>query len=64
MDGALASLLRDRSALLVASTDLSHLHSYDAVVRLGEIVLKRIGAYDQKGLANDLRRGGSLTWKS
>ena len=46
MDGALANLLRDRSALLVASTGLSHFHSYDAAVRLDEIVLERVGAYD------------------
>ena len=54
---ALAKILKGKNVLLVASTDLSHFHHYDAAVRLDEIVLERVGAYDPEGLANDLRRG-------
>lgn len=54
---ALAKVLKGKNALLVASTDLSHFHHYDAAVRLDEVVLERVGAYDPEGLANDLRRG-------
>jgi len=54
---ALAKVLKGKNVLLVASTDLSHFHSYGAAVRLDEIVLERVGAYDPEGLANDLRRG-------
>ncbi len=54
---ALARALKGKNALLVASTDLSHFHHYDAAVRLDEIVLEHVGAYDPEGLANDLRRG-------
>ena len=54
---ALAKILKGKSVLLVASTDLSHFHNYDAAVRLDEIILERVGASDPEGLANDLRRG-------
>lgn len=54
---ALAKVLQGKNVLLVASTDLSHFHNYDAAVRLDEIILERVGAYDPEGLANDLRRG-------
>jgi AmmeMemoRadiSam system protein B len=54
---ALAKILKGKNVLLVASTDLSHFHHYDAAVRLDEIVLERVGAYDPEGLASDLERG-------
>lgn len=54
---ALTRVLRGKSALLVASTDLSHFHNYGTAVRLDEIILERIRAYDPEGLAQDLRRG-------
>jgi AmmeMemoRadiSam system protein B len=57
LGAALAKVLKGKNALLVASTDLSHFHSYGTAVRLDEIVLERVGAYDPEGLANDLRRG-------
>ena len=53
---ALAKVLQGKKVLLVASTDLSHFHNYDAAVRLDEIVLERVGAYDPEGLAKDLER--------
>ncbi len=54
---ALAKVLKGKKALLVASTDLSHFHNYDTAVRLDEIVLERVGAYDPEGLAQDLKKG-------
>ena len=53
---ALAKVLKGKNALLVASTDLSHFHNYDAAVRLDEIVLERVRAYNPEGLAKDLER--------
>jgi AmmeMemoRadiSam system protein B len=53
----LAKVLKGRNALLVASTDLSHFHNYGTAVRLDEIVLERVRAYDPEGLAQDLKRG-------
>jgi AmmeMemoRadiSam system protein B len=54
---ALAKVLKEKNALLVASTDLSHFHNYGTAVRLDEIALERVGAYDLEGLAQDLKRG-------
>jgi AmmeMemoRadiSam system protein B len=51
---ALAKVLQDRKALLVASTDLSHFHDYDTAVSLDRVVLEHIEAFDPQGLARDL----------
>lgn len=51
---ALAGVIRERPALLVASTDLSHFHRYEAAVRLDQEVLKHITAYDPEGLSRTL----------
>ncbi len=48
--GALATLLRGRSALLVASTDLSHFYPYDRAVQLDQDTLKYIADFDPEGL--------------
>jgi AmmeMemoRadiSam system protein B len=53
---ALAKVLKGKNVLLVASTDLSHFHNYDAAVRLDEVVLERVRAYDPEGLVKDLER--------
>lgn len=55
--GALADALRGRPALIVASSDLSHFHPYDAAVRLDRAVADRIAAYDPLGLAEALELG-------
>lgn len=54
---ALAGAIRGKSALLVASTDLSHYHNYDTAVQLDKVVLKHIEAFDPEGLARDLAAG-------
>ena len=53
---ALAGVLKGKNVLLVASTDLSHFHNYDTAVRLDEIILEHVRAYDPEGLAKDLER--------
>ena len=54
---ALDKILKGKNVLLLASTDLSHFHNYDAAMRLDEIVLERVRAYDPEGLVSDLERG-------
>jgi len=54
---ALAEILRGRSALLVASTDLSHFYTYDHAVRLDRQTLTYIDAFDPEGLAQALHNG-------
>lgn len=51
---ALAQAIDQEDTLLVASTDLSHFHSYDLAVRLDQLVLDRITAYDPEGLSRIL----------
>lgn len=52
--GAIVSAAGKRNVLLVASTDLSHFHSYDEAIRLDRIVIDHVKAYDPEGLAHDL----------
>jgi AmmeMemoRadiSam system protein B len=54
---ALAELLRGKNALLVASTDLSHFHSYKAAVQLDEVAKQVISDYDPLALNNALEHG-------
>lgn len=51
---ALTKVFAEQPALLVASTDLSHFHRYEAAVRLDQLVLKHITDYDPEGLARTL----------
>jgi hypothetical protein len=53
---AVADVVRDREALLVASTDLSHYYDYDRAKRLDEHTLKPILDFDPEGLAQELGR--------
>lgn len=54
---ALGRVLKGRSALLVASTDLSHYHDYGRAVALDRLVLERVEAFDPQGLVQLLQRG-------
>ena len=54
---AIAETVKGKSVLLVASSDLSHFHSYDKAVALDKIVLGHFEGLDAKGLARDLREG-------
>jgi AmmeMemoRadiSam system protein B/AmmeMemoRadiSam system protein A len=53
----LASHAKGRSALIVASTDLSHYHSYEAAKKRDKIVLDRVAAFDPEGLNRRLASG-------
>jgi len=53
--GALAEILGERSALLVASTDLSHFYPYERAVQIDQETLKYIDNFDPAGLAGALQ---------
>ncbi len=52
---AIAEAVRGKKVLLIASSDLSHFHSYDEAVRLDRIVLGYIDRFDPEGLNRDLK---------
>ncbi len=47
---ALAEMLRERNALLVASTDLSHFHRQEMAVKLDEAMLAQVAAFSPEGV--------------
>ncbi len=51
---ALAELLKDCKALIVASSDLSHFHNYDKATLLDKVVVEDINQFDDTKLAQDL----------
>jgi AmmeMemoRadiSam system protein B len=53
---ALASVLRGRRALLVASTDLSHFHDSATAARLDGVVIDHVSRFDHDGLQRALDR--------
>jgi len=57
LGAALAKLMRDRKALIVASTDLSHLYDYDDVVRHDRVMVELVERFDIEGLARALIEG-------
>ena len=54
MARVLAEVLKGKKVLLVASTDLSHFHSYEQAKILDKKILDRVAAFDEKGLMQDL----------
>ncbi len=54
---ALTKLLADKKALIVASSDLSHFHSYEKAKTLDNVVVEDVARYDYKKLAGDLQKG-------
>jgi MEMO1 family protein len=52
---ALAQVLKGKKVLLLASSDLSHFHTYDQAKNLDQKVLDRVAAFDEKGLMQDLK---------
>jgi AmmeMemoRadiSam system protein B/AmmeMemoRadiSam system protein A len=57
LGSAIAETVRGKKVLLIASSDLSHFHSYDQAVKLDQIVLNHIERFDPKGLSRDLKNG-------
>ena len=54
---ALAKLLVDKKALIVASSDLSHFHSYEKAKTLDNVVVEDVAQYNYTKLAEDLQKG-------
>jgi len=54
---ALGKVLKDKNALIVASSDLSHFHPYDEAVRLDSVVIKDVNSFSPKSLYKDLTSG-------
>jgi len=54
---AMSETVRGKNVLLIASSDLSHFHSYDKAVGLDKIVLNHIERFDPEGLNRDLKGG-------
>ena len=50
---ALPRVLKDKNALIVASSDLSHFHSYDKAVLLDKVVVEDINNFDDRQLFAD-----------
>jgi hypothetical protein len=57
LGGALAALLADREALLIASSDLSHFYPASTAHRLDRRILDRIEAFDPQGVLAAEREG-------
>jgi MEMO1 family protein len=54
---AIADVVKNKSVLLVASSDLSHFHSYDEAKRLDQVVLDKVAALDPEGFLQSLASG-------
>ena len=54
---AIAEAVGGKKVLLIASSDLSHFHSYDEAVKFDKIVLNHINRFDPEGLNRDLKNG-------
>jgi AmmeMemoRadiSam system protein B/AmmeMemoRadiSam system protein A len=52
---AIAETVKGKNVLLIASTDLSHFHTYQMAVDLDRIVLNHIERFDVEGLNRDLK---------
>jgi MEMO1 family protein len=48
---------QNKEVLLIASTDLSHFHSYQEAKHLDQAVLDRVSALNPSGLAQDIEKG-------
>jgi MEMO1 family protein len=54
---ALSDCLRGKSVLVVASSDLSHFHSYDQAKALDQVVVDKVNRLDARGLSDSLASG-------
>jgi AmmeMemoRadiSam system protein B len=50
----LAAVLRDRSVLLIASSDLSHYHPYEEAESMDAIIIGDVAQFDYEKMMNDL----------
>jgi hypothetical protein len=54
---AISKAAKGKKVLLVASTDLSHFHSYDQAVKLDHVILESLKTFEPQKLAQDLDTG-------
>ena len=54
---AIVEICAGKDVLLVASSDLSHFHSYEQAVRMDKVATECVAAYDVEGLGAALSRG-------
>lgn len=54
---AIADCTRGKSVLIVASSDLSHFHSYETAIAMDKIVQEKVTAMDPGGLSDSLSSG-------
>jgi hypothetical protein len=54
---AIAQAVQGQPVLIVASSDLSHFHSYEEAKRLDRVVVEHIERFDPEGLARSLQSG-------
>ncbi len=54
---AIIACTKGKSVLIVASSDLSHFHSYDVAVEMDRLLLQKIGAMDTEGAGRCLQDG-------
>ena len=54
---AVAQCSRGKSVLIVASSDLSHFHSYQQAKELDQVIIDHVTKFDPQGLSYDLARG-------
>jgi AmmeMemoRadiSam system protein B/AmmeMemoRadiSam system protein A len=57
LSAAMAEAVKGKRVLLVASSDLSHFHSYEKAVELDKVVLNHIDRFDPEGLSRGLKSG-------
>ncbi|NOX88961.1 MAG: AmmeMemoRadiSam system protein B [Calditrichaeota bacterium] len=54
---SLGKVLKDQKTLIVASSDLSHYHSYEEAVRMDSVVISHINNFKEENLYDDLSSG-------
>jgi AmmeMemoRadiSam system protein B/AmmeMemoRadiSam system protein A len=54
---AVSDCIKNKSVLVVASSDLSHFHPYKQAKRLDQVVLDKVNDFDPQGLSDDLASG-------
>ena len=57
LSAAIADVIKGKNALLIASTDLSHFHTYDEAVALDRKFVQNVDAFDPEGLSKALKGG-------
>jgi AmmeMemoRadiSam system protein B/AmmeMemoRadiSam system protein A len=57
LSAAIADVIKGKHALMIASTDLSHFHTYNEAVALDQKVVEHVGAFDPGGLSKALKQG-------